>query len=1049
MALAITSVEQKVRFGRLAHADFNTGPLSKAVEERGASRSIFQGISRMRTIKATKFRTRLLTGVASTLLVTGAPAFAQGISPAEEKAPPMVPADPDEQSPPVNADGSEAEEPAIVVTGSRIASPALTAPNPLSQVSSEEFTLSSSATVENLLNTLPQVVPGESGFTNNESSGVATINLRGLGEQRNLVLVNGRRHIFFDARQVTDLNTIPTALVDRVELITGGSSAVYGSDAVSGVVNFILREDFEGVEATAQYDITAAGDSDKINLDLILGSNLPDDRGNVTLFVNYFKREPTLADARDRSQCFLEDTIVNGQPALACGGSAGIPNGRFASSALVTPTPEVAAALNALGLSGIDANGFKFDDTGSQVSRFVVPGDRYNFNPDNYLQLPQERRIIGALGHYDVTDSIEVYAEGIFTNNIVETKRAATPVGGSYRFQVNSPFLTPGVQDLLRALDQTEANAATRNDGFTTLSIGRRISEGGTRDVTFERNAYRVVAGLRGDIGSASEEFLTDLKFDTYYSYARTKNVTNSEGNILQAAFTQGVTTVFRNPDTGEISPFPFAGVPGGGVLQCENTANGCVPLNIFGPNISEAGLDFITGRSTSSEEAEMQVATAVVTGKLVELPAGPVGFALGAEWRDVSAFFIPSQGGVGDVGEISGGGYDVKEFFGEVRIPVIAGLELNGAFRFSDYSLDNVGGVWTYGGGATWQVFDALMLRGQYQRAVRAPSVDELYRSDSTVSEAASDPCATSAALTGTLRELCIATGVPAASVGTSGIQPNFQIAGIVGGNPDLQEETTDTYTLGAVLRPMRRMSFTIDYYKISIRDAIFRAPLQGVLDLCYNVFQDVNDPYCQAIVRLPDGPIGTPGGINAPFYNIGSIKTDGIDVSGAYQFDMSSILGGDSTLGLAASVNWLNTFERNPVAAIPNLVTRCEGAFGLSCGEPLPEWKGTARATLRMGGVTTSLRYRYIGEVTDDRITRGIATPAQLAVPTISPEHYFDLAMNWDIDDRFTLFGGVINIFNNKQKLIGSSQEQLNTFPSTYDPLGIRFYGGATVKF
>jgi iron complex outermembrane recepter protein len=1009
----------------------------------------------MRTKKDTKFRARLLTSVASTLLLaSAAPAFAQEEPVAPEAAAPQEmapPALPDEEqradTTPVGADGDTTGGEAIVITGSRIASPALTAPNPISQISAEEFTLTSSTTAENLLNTLPQVVPGESGFTNNESSGTATVNLRGLGEQRNLVLVNGRRYIFFDARQVTDLNTVPTALVDRVELITGGSSAVYGSDAVSGVVNFILKDDFEGAEATAQYDITGHGDGAKANLDLTLGSNLPDDRGNVTLYVNYFDRDPVLAGARDRSFCFLEDTVVNGQPTLACGGSGGIPNGRFAGAALVSPTPAVAAALADLGLTGIDANGFKFDDTGTQVSRFIVPGDRFNFNPDNYLQLPQERRIISAMGHYDLTDNIEVYADGIYTNNIVETKRAATPIGGSYRFQVNSPFLTPGVQNLFRALDQSEANPATRDDGFATLSIGRRINEGGTRDVTFERNAWRIVTGLRGDIGSASESFLTDLKFDSYYSFARTRNVTNSEGNILQAAFTQGVTTVFRNPATGATSPFPFAGVPGGGVLQCENPSNGCVPLNIFGPNISEEGLSFITGRSTSSEEAEMQVATAYMTGNLIELPAGPAGFALGVEWRDVSAFFIPSQGGVGDVGEISGGDYDVKELFGEVRIPIIEGLELNGAFRYSDYSLENVGGVWTYGGGATWQVFDALMVRGQYQRAVRAPSVDELFRSDSTVSEAATDPCATPAALTGTLRDLCIATGVPAASVGTSGVQPNFQITGIVGGNPDLQEETTDTYTLGAVLRPMRRMSFTVDYYNISIEDAIFRAPLQGVLDLCYNVFQDVNDPFCQAIVRLPDGPIGTPGGINAPFDNIGAIKTDGIDVSGAYQFDVSQFFGDDSTFGIAASVNWLNKFERNPVAAIPQLVTSCEGSFGLSCGEPLPEWKGTARATLEVGPFTGSLRYRYIGEVTDDRITRGIVTPAQLAVPEINPEHYFDLSLSWDVEP-LTVFGGVINMTNNKQQLIGSSQEQLNTFPSTYDPLGIRFFFGATLK-
>ena len=1004
-------------------------------------------------------RARLLTGVASTLFLAGAaaPALAQDAAqsaPQDEQAPPALPTEEEnEQSAPVGADGSAPQGEAIVVTGSRIASQALTAPNPISQVSSEEFTLTSSATAENLLNSLPQVVPGESGFTNNEASGVATVNLRGLGEQRNLVLVNGRRYIFFDARQVTDLNTIPTALVDRVELVTGGSSAVYGSDAVSGVVNFILKKNFEGVEATAQYDITASGDAAKANLDLILGANFADNRGNATVYFNYFDRNPTFASARDRSFCFLEDIVVNGVPSLQCGGSAGIPNGRFAGlplGAALAARPQVVSALAALGLTGIDANGFKFDNSGTQVSRFVVPGDRYNFNPDNYLQLPQERRIVGGMANYKITDDIEVYAEGIFTNNIVETQFAATPVGGSYPFQVNSPFLTPAIQDLFRALDQTETNAATRGDGFTTLSIGRRIEEGGVRSSTFERNAYRIVTGVRGDIGSASESFLTDLKFDGYYSFARTRNVTNSEGVILQAAFTQGVTTVFRNPATGATSPFPFAGVPNGGELVCQNPSNGCVPLNIFGPNISEAGLNFITGRTTSSIEAEMQVASGIVTGELFQLPEGPVGFAAGVEWRDVSAFFIPSTGGVGDVGQISGGGYNVKEVFGEVRVPVFAGLELNGAFRFSDYSLGNVGGVWTYGGGATWQIFPALMVRGQYQRAVRAPSVDELFRAQSGISEAATDPCALpSAAAPGPIRDLCIATGVPPAAVGNSGIQPNFQLRGIVGGNPDLQEETTDTYTLGAVLRPMRRVAVTVDYYKINIKDAIFRAPLNSVLDLCYNQFQDINDFYCQSIIRLPDGTIGNPGGINAPFANIGSIKTDGIDVGVTYSMDVSSVFGDDSTLGLAGSLNWLNEFDRNPVADLPNLVNRCAGAFGLTCSEPLPEWKGTARATLEIREFTASLRYRYIGEVTDDRVTRGLLPASGLAVPEIHPEHYFDLSLSWDLEDKLTVFGGVINLTNNKQELIGSSQEQLNTFPSTYDPLGIRYYAGATLRF
>jgi iron complex outermembrane receptor protein len=954
----------------------------------------------------------------------------------------------------------------IVITGSRIAGQALTAPNPIAQVSAEEFTLSSSATVENLLNTLPQVVPGESAYTNNEGTAAATIDLRGLGIQRNLVLVNGRRYIFFDLRQVTDLNTVPTALVERVELITGGSSAVYGSDAVSGVVNFILKKDFSGLEATAQYDITGQGDAAKFNADLILGGNFDDNRGNATLYLNYYDRKPTFADARSRSQCFLEDTTVGGQPALACGGSAGIPNGRIAgipTGAALTARPGVQQALANLGLTGIDANGFKFDDTGQNVSRFIVPGDRYNFNPDNYLQLPQKRRMIGGMANYKITDNIEAYVEGIFTNNIVKQEFAATPISGSYLIQTNSPFLTPGLQSLFRALDATEgavqttANgtpilgpdglpiitpAATRNDGYTTVSIGRRIEEGGTRKSNFERNAYRIVTGLRGDIGSLSENFLTDLSWDTYYSYARTKNVRTSEGVILAAAFTQGVTTRFD----------------AAGNLVCTNTANNCVPLNIFGPKISQAGINFITTRSTSSEEATMQVASGVITGKLFKLPAGPVGFAAGFEWRDVTAFSIPSQGGVGDVGVISGGGYSVKEFFGEVRVPIFSTLELNGAFRYSDYSLGNVNGVWTYGGGATWQALPELMLRAQYQRAVRAPNVAELFSAQSGVSEAATDPCALASAATNqVIRGLCVASGVSQSDVGNSGIQPSFQMRGLTGGNPDLEEETTDTFTVGAVLRPMSGLALTVDYYNIAIDDAISRlgGSINNVLDLCYNQVQDINSPYCQAIVRLPDGTIGTgtgvngqPSGVSVLNANIGKIKTDGIDVSLSYRMDLGQMFGENAKLNFSTAGNWLRNFDVTSVAALPDRVNQCAGAFGLTCSEPKPEYKVTTRVTLDVGGFTGSVRWQYIGKVTDDRVTSGLRDPATLPVPNIKPENYFDLSLSYDLK-VLKIFGGVINMFDNHQQLIGSSQEQLNTFPSTYDPLGRRFYMGATVKF
>lgn len=1018
--------------------------------------------------RANKFRGMLLASVSSSLLLSGlllpAVAVAQEVAVGTEgdlvrAEPDSVPQIPDTEG---EDDNLAPETEVIVVTGSRIAVEGLTTIQPMASIGAQDLLLSSASTVENLLNTIPQVVPGESGFTNNESSGTATINLRGLGDQRNLVLVNGRRWIFFDARQVTDLNTIPTGLISRTELITGGSSAVYGSDAVSGVVNFILRDDFDGVELTAQYDVTQEGDAAKANLDLIIGGNFGEGRGNAVFFANYFDRAPVLASAREESACFLVDAIVNGQPVLTCGGSSGIPTGRIAGlpvGAALAARPGVQAALADLGLSGLGGSGFKFDETGQNVSPFVSPGDQYNFNPFNYLQLPLERRIIGGMAEYEIFDGIRAYAEGIFTNNVVETKRAPTPIFGSVLVQVNSPFLTPELQDLFRALDASEGNlvldennqpvigpdgrpilqpAPTRNDGYTRVSIGRRLSEVGTRDVTFERNAWRTVVGLKGDIGDLSESFFRNLSFDAYYSFARTRNVVDTIGNVSDARFRQGVTTAFD----------------AGGNLVCRDPSGGCVPINIFGANISPEAVDFISIRQQSSEEAEMQVATAAVTGELLSLPAGIAGFAAGVEWRRVEAFFIPATGGADDIGaEPSGGDYDVHEVFGEVRVPVLEGLELSGAFRYSEYSLENVGGTWTYGGGATWRVIPDLMLRAQYQRAVRAPSVDELFSARSTVSEAAFDPCGRpSAATDPVIRGLCIANGVPPALVGTTAVQPNFQITGIVGGNPDLTEETTDTYTLGAVVTPtaIPRLAITVDYYNITVEDAIARlgGSIDNVLDLCFNQIQDIDSFFCQAVRRNPEGIIAAPGGVSVLNANIGQLKTDGVDVGINYSVGMIDLLGVEGRLSLSTAASWLNNFDVTPVADLPQFVDRCAGAFGLTCGEPLPEFKATTKAVLSSGPVSTSLRWRWVGPVTDDQVVLGTRAADTLAVPEINSEHYLDLSATVDLGD-FVLFGGVINLTNNMQTLIGLSQEQLNTYPSTYDPLGRRFFMGATVKF
>lgn len=952
-----------------------------------------------------------------------------------------------------------------MVTGSRIARRELTTQSPVTVVGAPEYALSGTTNIEGLLNTMPQVLPGEGGFTNNEGAGVATVDLRGLGIQRSLVLVNGRRWIFFDARQVTDLNTLPAALIAGTEIVTGGSSAVYGSDAVGGVINFILKDDFEGLELTSQYDLSDEGDGYVANFDLTLGDNFADDRGNAVIYMNYLRRESVLAADRPQSVDFLTDGVdANGNPALVPGGSSSHVNSRIFGFPLAGPPlqarPLVQQALADAGLDGATSFGFKFDDTGQSVSPYISPDDNYNFNPLNYLRLPQNRKMVGALVNYDINDRIEAYSELAFVQNLVETKRAPTSGGGQHLVQVDSPFLPQSVRNLFAALDATEGDlqldangnpvlggdglpviipAATRNDGYTTVSVSRRLEEVGTRDVIFERNSMRALLGARMDIGDAG--FLKNAELDAYYAWSRTRNVQNSFGSALSAAFEQGITTAF---DTD-------------GNLVCANPGNNCVPLNIFGPNISAEGVQFLTTSQTSSETALMQVGAAVLTADTFELPAGPVGIAVGAEWRDMEGFFYPSQGGLGDAdSQPSGGSYAVKEVFGEVLVPVLDSLNFSGAFRFSDYTLGGIDNSTTWGAGLTWSPADSIMLRGNFQRAVRAPSIDELFVAASGTSPAATDPCAQPAAATDpVVRQLCIANGVPPFLVGDPAVQPSFQISDVTGGNPNLHEEEADTYTFGFVLTPQNLLSgltATVDYYSIDVKGAIARlgGTVNNVLDLCFNQIQDINSPFCQAIVRQPNGVIGgEDGGVFILNTNVGRLETDGIDLRINYGFDVDFGLFDDtSAFDIAFGATWMNSYSETLVAELPDRVNECAGSFGLTCEEPKPEWKATTRINWNDGPFTASLRWRWIDGVTDDRITLGGGNPANFPVPTIPSISYFDLTTRYEPSERYSFAFGVQNLADKVQPIVGTSQEQLNTFPETYDPFGRNFFLNVTVR-
>jgi iron complex outermembrane receptor protein len=986
-----------------------------------------------------------------------------------------------------DAERVEVEE--VLVTGSRIARSGLDASTPVSIIGVEEIKLSGAPNVEKILSDSPQFIASTNGgaSANTVPGGTADVNLRGFGPSRNLVLVNGRRFAIYGPEQVTDLNTIPTALIERTEVVTGGSSAVYGSDAIAGVVNFIMRDDFEGVEATAQTSYDSPTSTPTYSVDLTVGGNFAEGRGNAVVSVNYLNRGAitrgergewaffSLSDGCVTPESFSRDKPgvpvsvpsgstcreAGGVPGLIAGGSGDIPNGRFTGVPTVgstTSNPALDAALIAAGLGGMGSRGFTFDDAGTTVRPALTPQDDFNLGPDNYLQVPQERWMVNAFSHYDFTDKATGYLEFHFSNNRVDQQLAPTNISGPFLFDVDNPYLSPEMQEVLRQLDLAETGPTTvvtgtssrvnnPNDGFATINVGRRLVEVGLRENIADRNVWRMALGMRGDLGDVSDGFLRNLSYDVYYTFARTEETSRQSGNVSRSRFQAALLS-----------------------------SGGAAPLaNIFGQNLTDEAVDAVSIGATNVTEAELQVAAATLSGQLIDLPAGPLAFSMGLEWRYAAAEFVPDEFlRSGDVvgfnpGLPTEGDVTAKEIFGELRIPILGGLPFvdnltaNGAFRHSDYDLKGVGKVWTYLYGLDWRLDDNIAFRGQFQRAIRAPNVADLYGGLRQSVEPATDPCSDRQPASGrteAVRALCIASGVPASAVFTAGVQPNTIIPALFGGNPNVGEEESDTRTFGVVITPraLPKLALTLDYFDISLDGAIGQlgGGLDNTLNLCFNVIQDINSEYCRAINRNP-----VTGEISVPFYaeirqaNTGGLETSGYDLQVRYGFDFNwGLFGNGSSLDINTSWTRLDELTLTPVQALPDVKNRCVGAYGTTCGEPVPELRGNTRFTWSSGPLSLSLRHRYIDDVTVDRyllpLRAGITAPAyeDLVNPKLDAQNYFDFSFSLDVGRSVEIFGGMNNLLDDDPPVVGSAQVRANTWPATYDYNGRVMFIGLTVR-
>ena len=930
----------------------------------------------------------------------------------------------------------------VVVTGSRIKRTDLTAPSPVAVLDSSQIQISGTVNVEQLLNQMPQIIPGLTSTSNNPGNGEASVDLRGLGAQRTLVLMDGKRMVPTRSDGIVDINSMPTALIDRVEVMTGGASAIYGSDAVAGVVNFILKHDFEGMEVNAQYELTDQGDGDVYTANATFGTNFAGGKGNVTIYANYNKREPVFQGDRGFSTFALQDgTDTNGNPALVPGGSSGVPGTRF--------------FLDALGggfLPG-GANSLTWDANG-QSRGWFSPQDLYNYAPDNYLQLPQERLQFNMLSQFEINEHFTAYMDGMFVNHNTPQQLAPTPAFittydyAPFNYAVN-PFLSAADKALFA---QSEAQidpffGSNPANGILEypLFFGRRMAEVGPRVSNDDFNVYRIVAGLKGAINETWD-------YDIYYSRGTVQWESTLKNDIDKGRFLQALnaTGTAANP-------------------VCIDPSNGCVPMNIFAiGGISDAAADFIRLNLNSHAKYVQQVASATVTGSLPGLaPAGDIGLAGGIEYRQEEFAFTPDHNL--EIGNILGfntaqstaGDYDVFEFFAETEIPLVKDaafakeLSANGAFRISDYS--TVGNTTTWKAGGEWVPMDGLRIRGGYNRAVRAPNIGELFLGQANGFPSYSDPCDPSNGFIASAADqtFCNNWGAP-----TGYSQPNGQVEGTFGGNPNLSEETADTWTVGAVWTPdfIPNGSLTVDYYSIEIKDAIsvFGGGVENTIFGCF-FSQDLTSEFCQHAGRGATGNISPVLALND---NVSVLRTDGIDISADYHFeptDHNISIPGRVDLFFLTTYVLENGYQAN--ASIP--FYDCAGTFGSPCGGTLantaiPQWTTNFRGTWSNGPWSVSLNWRWIDSVDDARIMRAkalgldaAAVAAGIPVRSYDSQHYVDISAVYDLQEHVTLSGGIDNLFDNDPPIAGDQQTQANTDPSTYDVLGRTIWAGLKLKW
>ncbi|NML94568.1 TonB-dependent receptor domain-containing protein [Novosphingobium olei] len=962
----------------------------------------------------------------------------------------------------------------IIVTGSRIANPNLTAISPVTVVGATEVKNQGTTRVEDLLNSLPQVFASEGSSDANGASGIATVDLRNLGVTRTLVLVNGRRLGPGDPTVIAaDLNFIPAALIQRVDILTGGASATYGSDALAGVVNFVLNKDFEGVQLDGQYSfynhnndynkseyldalaarnyqpprgMTTDGAAKTVNL--TVGAGFDDGRGHVTAYAGWRRVNAVTQGDRDYSYCGYSAGNSSGSNYYTCGGSSTSANGRFRRT--------TNSALGSTPVYRPTGTSYTVNPNAPGTFRtFSSARDGFNFNPYNYFQRPDERYTLGAFAHYQINDSFDPYLEVMFMDD--HTRAQIAPSGAFYGtdffVNCNNPLLSASQQTALCA-----GNAGTNT--LQSLYIGRRNVEGGGRVDDLRHTDYRIVAGTKGQITEG-------ITYDVYGQFWRAILAERYENDFSRAKINRALNVV-TDPTTG--NAVCAAAIPN---AQGQVIDANCVPWNIFSPGgVTQAAVDYLQTPGFQTGETTEYVASGNVSIDLgtwgVKAPWADdsVQLALGAEYRkeklelthDIE-FLTGDLAGQGTPFGVKDtkGSFSVKEIYGEIAIPLVTGkpgfdtLAFTGGYRYSDYSLS--GSVSAYKAQLEWAPVKELRLRAGYNRAVRAPNTLELFNEANVVLWSGQDPCA-GAAPSATAAQ-CALTGVTAADYGTIDSNPANQYNQQTSGNRGLRPEKGDTYTLGFVFTPKSNISLSVDAYDIRIKDQISTLGARFIIDQCIATGLDY---FCSKINRAPGGSLFTGTGYVAnPTLNLGSVKTRGIDVNGSARFE----IGGGSSVALSLVGTYLDSYKIRAGQGVSDVGEYdCAGYFGAnSCGTPLPKWRHTARVTYTTAsGVSVSAAWRFFLHTKNELLssqpllnggaTEADVNPSVRGLPDVS---YFDLSLSARVGKNYTFRIGAQNLFDRTPPVLDSNYTTNGSgvYAQVYDSLGRYIYAAVQLAF